>query len=128
MTRVVDDRAARLKRFASTWKTLGVFGFLATLLVSGAAWMAFDEPTHCGYESPCSTNAILSGAALPMLCAWGFWLAAGVVTWQIEYSAATKGKPVRAGRAIFAGVAVFALGLVVTLYALTAAVDATHGP
>ncbi|MEC3957599.1 hypothetical protein VMT65_31515 [Nocardia sp. CDC153] len=68
---VAESSSARLRRFFVTWRTLGVLGVLPAGFASPIVWMALDEPTHCGFETSCSADGILSNGLVRLGCVWG---------------------------------------------------------
>ncbi|MEV6098451.1 hypothetical protein [Nocardia sp. NPDC051981] len=90
--------------------------------------MALDEPAHCGFEAPCSTDGILSNGLVALGSVWGFWFIAGVIAWVIGVRAAAKDSRFGSVLAWVSGAVVFGAGLLIAAWALVHGIDASHGP
>ncbi|MGW5229188.1 hypothetical protein ACWEP5_30195 [Nocardia niigatensis] len=128
MTDVAGDRSTRIKRFLAVWIMLGVLGSLPAGFASLIVWMALDQPTHCGYQAPCSANAILSHGRASLGWVWGLWFGAGVIAWLIGQRAAAKNSRFGSAPALIGGALVFGIGLFAAGWTLAHGIDATHGP
>ncbi|WP_019929060.1 hypothetical protein [Nocardia sp. BMG111209] len=115
------------ERFFTAWWRAGVSGLLVAGFVSWAVWEALDEPTHCDYQSPCSTGTLLSNGAVPLCCLWGFWCAAGVVTWLVGRFTTSRGMRSGSVPALLSGATVFVFGLFAAVTTLLHVIDATYG-
>ncbi|MGW5225501.1 hypothetical protein [Nocardia niigatensis] len=120
--------STRIRRFFVTWSTMGMLGVLPAGFASLIVWLALDEPTHCGFETSCSTDGILSNGLVPLCCVWGFWFIAGVIAWVIGLPAAVKNRRFGSAPALVSGAIVFGVGLLLAGWTLQHGIDASHGP